>query len=168
VALFARSRPARKRVNSDDYAELHRELVSQVRAMTHSANDMEATFYRYLEDLIQPWLDTHILARAERDILFDLLIRCRRVEKQLGGRSWLRVIRTGSAIALLGASFFAIILLCIVGPPVQLLTILNGVRGGLDVILARIVHSTDLERLFLIGSVLTAALIYSMSRTAQS
>jgi hypothetical protein len=63
-------------VDTQEYVELHHELINLCQGHATTANDVEAAIYRYLEDLLQPSLDLHILARAERDILFDLLIRC--------------------------------------------------------------------------------------------
>jgi hypothetical protein len=168
VELFARRRAARNRIDTAEYAQLHRDLVDRVRALGRNASDVEAAFYRYLEDLVQPWLDLQVLGRAEREILFDLLIRCREVEVQLGRRSWMRLLRARAAPAPLGAMFFAIILLCIDRSSLVLWTILNQARGLCDDVMFRIVHSTDLERLFVVGLVLIAVSIYSISRTAQS
>src|SRR6516165_6932333 len=66
VELFARRRVGRKRVDPQAYAALHRDIIRGCRACAASANDVEAAFYRYLEDLAQPWLDPSILSRADR------------------------------------------------------------------------------------------------------
>src|SRR3954469_7173177 len=87
VELFARRRVSRKRVDPQAYLVLHRELMSNCRSLAASTNDVEATFYRYLEELVQPWLNLDVFAWDERDILFDLLIRCQQPETQLRGRS---------------------------------------------------------------------------------
>jgi hypothetical protein len=168
VELFARRRAARHRITAEEFADLRRDLVDRFRALGRAANDVEAAFYSYVEDLVQPWLDLQALRRAERDILFDLLIRCRQVEAELGTRSWMRMLRSRAVPALLGAMFFAIILLCIDRSSLVLWTILNQARGLCDEAMFRTVHSTDLERLFAVGLVLIAVSIYSMSRTAQS
>ena len=81
-AVRARA-PARNRVDPQEYATLHRELIANCRALADSANDVDAAFYRYLEDLAQPWLAPSVLDRhcADREILFDLLFRCKHVER---------------------------------------------------------------------------------------
>ena len=61
VELFARGRPARKRVDPQAYVTLHRELIASCRVLAASANEVEAVSYRYLEDLAQPWLDPAVL-----------------------------------------------------------------------------------------------------------
>jgi hypothetical protein len=168
VELFARRRAARKRVDLQAYVELHRELVNRCRALAGSANEVEAAFYRYLEDLAQPWLDLMVLARAERHILFDLLIRCQHVEEQLGGRNWSRAIRARGTPVALGALFFTTMLLCMGRFSVSLSTIPDRARGWSDDLYIRVIHSSDLERLFLVGLVLIAVSIYAVSRTARS
>jgi hypothetical protein len=168
VELFARHRRGRKRVDSQEFAELHRDLLEICRTLTGAENHVEASFYRYLEDLIQPWFDLRVFARADRDILLDLLIRCRDVESQLGGRSWLRALPLRALTALLGALIFAIILLPMARHSLLLSTILDWARDWVDYFFYRVVHSSDLERLFAVGVVLIAISIYSVSRTARS
>jgi len=168
VDLFARRKAARKRVDPKAYVALHRELILHCRALAASGNEVEAVFYRYLEDLARPWLDPAVLDRADRDILFDLLIRCQQVEEQLRGRSWNRVLRTWGVPLFLGAFFFAIMLLCMGRFSVVLSTILNGTRSWSDELYFHVIHSTDAERLFVAGLVLTMVTIYVVSRTARS
>jgi len=168
VELFARGRPARKRVDPQAYVTLHRELIASCRVLAASANEVEADSYRYLEDLAQPWLDLAVLDRADRDILFDLLIRCKHVQSQLGGRSWIRVLRAWGTPVFLGASFLAIMLLCMGRFSVVLSTMLDRARNWSDDLSIRVNHSTDLERLFVVGLVLIMVTIYAVSRTARS
>lgn len=168
VELFARGRPARKRVDPQAYVTLHRELIASCRVLATSANEVEAVSYRYLEDLAKPWLDLAVLDCADRDILFDLLIRCNHVQAQLGGRSWIRVLRARGTPVFLGASFLAIMLLCMGRFSVVLSTMLDRARNWSDDLSIRVNHSTDLERLFVGGLVLIMVTIYAVSRTARS
>jgi len=168
VELFARGRPARKRVDPQAYVTLHRELIASCRVLAASANEVEAVSYRYLEDLAQPWLDLAVLDRADRDILFNLLICCKHVQAQLGGRSWIRVLRARGTPVFLGASFLAIMLLCMGRFSVVLCTMLDRARNWSDDLSMRVNHSTDLERLFVVGLVLIMVTIYAVSRTARS
>jgi len=171
VELFARGRPARKRVDPQAYVTLHRELIASCRVLAASANEVEAVSYRYLEDLAQPWLDLAVLDRADRadrNILFDLLFRCKHVQAQLGGRSWIRVLRAWGTPFFLGASFLAIMLLCMGRFSVVLSTMLDRARNWSYDLSIRVNHSTDLERLFVVGLVLIMVTIYAVSRTARS
>ena len=168
VELFARRRPARKRVDPQAYVTLHRELIASCRVLAASANEVEAASYRYLEDLAQPWLDLAVLDRADRDILFDLLFRCKHVQAQLGGRAWIRVLRAWGTPVFLGASFLAIMLLCMGRFSVVLSTMLDRARNWSDDLSIRVNHSTDLERLFVVGLVLIMVTIYAVSRIGRS
>ena len=171
VELFARWRPARKRVDPQAYVMLHRELIASCRVLAASANEVEAVSYRYLEDLVQPWLDLAVLDRAyhaDHDILFDLLFRCKHVQAQLGSRSWIRVLRAWGTPVFLGASFLAIMLLRMGRFSVVLSTMLDRARNWSDDLSIRVNHSTDLERLFVVGLVLIMVTIYAVSRIARS
>jgi len=88
VELFASERAARRRVDPEAYGMLQKELVTTCRSLAASANEVDGAFYRYLEDLVQPWLSPIVLGRADREILCDLHIRCRQVERALAGHSW--------------------------------------------------------------------------------
>jgi hypothetical protein len=168
VELYALRRRARKHLDPAAYIALHRELIDRCRVLACSPNEVQAAFYRYLEDLVQPWLDLATLSRGERDILFDLLVRCRHVESQLGGRSWLRSVPAWGVSALAGALVFSIMLLWMGRFPVILKTALDLARGWSDDLYYRAIRSTDVERLFLIGCILVALSIYLVSRTAKS
>jgi hypothetical protein len=168
VELFARRRAARKQLDPRQYAELRHELISRCRALAALANDVEAAYYRYLEDLAQPWLDLATLDRGERDILYDLLIQCRQVETQLGGRSWWRRVPAGLMVLALFALIFAVMLLWMGKFSVLSSTILEYSQDMLNTLYLRAVYSSELERLFMVGCVLIAVSIYAVSRTAKS
>jgi hypothetical protein len=168
VELFARRRRARKRVDPQTYVKLHRELLEKCRALAAAANDVEAVFYRYLEDLAGPWLDPAVLSRADRDILFDLVLRCRQVDEQLGGRSWLRWLLSWRPFAPAAAVTFVIIVLWMGKISVLLRTSIDAVRGWAEDISYSITHSTDEQRWFVVACVVVAVSIYTASRTARS
>ena len=171
VELFARKRPARKRVDPRAYVTLHRELIASCRVLAASANEVEAASYRYLEDLAQPWLDLAVLdraSRADRDIHFDLLILCKHVQAQLGGRSWIRVLLARGTSLFPGASFLAIMLLCMGWFSAVLSTMLDRARSWSDNLYIRVNHPTDLERLFVVGLVLVVVSSHAISRIARS
>jgi hypothetical protein len=165
VELFARRRAARKHVDRTTYVAQHRELLEQCRALAASANDVDAVFYRYLEDLAQPWLDPSVLSRADRDILFDLVLRCHQVEKQLGGRSFLRSLELGRAPVLLLALIIAI--MSITFRDLSVWSIIRYVRDWSDTAVFHIVHSSDQERLFCVACMLILVSIYMVHRTAR-
>jgi hypothetical protein len=168
VEVFARRRAARKRVDPRAYIALRREVIEECQRLADSANEVDGAFYRYIENLVQPWLDLSVLARGERDILFDLLLRCRHVQTQLGGQAWHQAIPSWRAAVAVALMFFAIILLFLGRVPVSLRTILNGARDWADHIYIQVVRSTELERLFFVGCVLVVVSMFVVMRTARS
>jgi hypothetical protein len=168
VELFARRRPARRRVDPKTYGILHKELIQKCRSLAASADEVESVFYRYLEDLAQPWLTPAILARADREILTDLLVRCRQAENQLGGRTWAQsVLRV--VIPLLLVSFFVFVGLVGLGIADQAgFPILNWLRSWSDDVWFAVKRSSDVERLSVAGFVLIVISIFAVMRTARS
>jgi hypothetical protein len=83
VELFANRRPGRRRVDPQAYLEVHRGLTEACRTSVDRGEEPGPDFFRRLEGLVLPWLDTSVLAKADREILLDLLAPCRDVEKEL-------------------------------------------------------------------------------------
>jgi hypothetical protein len=168
VELFALRRAARKKVDPHTYATVHRELIAKCRSLATSANDVEAAFYRYLEDLALPWLDPTILARADREILYDLLLRCHRVEQELGGRSFWRMVPSGPLPVVAAVLIFASTLLWVGKFSILLTTSMEYARSWGDDAVFRVLHSSTEERLCAVACILVAVSIYAVSRTARS
>ena len=167
VELFVRRRPARGRVDPHAYVRLHRELIRDCRRLAESTDEAEGAYYRSLEDLIRPWLTPSVLARADRDILIDLLIRCRQVDRQLGVRWWARKDLRWAAQALV-ASLFAAVGFLLVGASDGWHSGLDRLRGWSDGLWFAVTRSSDLERLGLIGTALLIVSIFTISRAARS
>jgi hypothetical protein len=87
VGLFARRRPARRRVDPMAYAALRDDLIATCRSLAE-ADGRRRSYYLLLEEMVRPWLSPRVLARTDREILCTLLDRCREVERELGGRRW--------------------------------------------------------------------------------
>jgi hypothetical protein len=168
VHLFASRRPGRRRVETQEYRILHKELMERCRALVASTNEVDRAFYRYLEDLAQPWLSLAVLAKADREIVIDLLERCRQVDHQLGGRSWARSVPPWVQPALLaGIVIFSLLLVLFMiqrlgFPAVQ------RIQNFLDDLWIAIRWSSDLERLTFVGVVLLVMSFFAISRTAKS
>lgn len=168
VELFALRRPARRRVDRHEYRVLHKELLERCRSLAESANEVEASFYRYLESLAQPWLSPAVFARADQEILLDLLVRCRQADLQLGGRSWARSI-AGWVIPAIGWSALFVVVLVALGALDRAgFAVLDRLRGWSDDLWFAVKRSTEVERMFFVGAVLLIISIIVVTRTARS
>jgi predicted Ser/Thr protein kinase len=85
VELFALRR-SRRHVDWQAYHQLHGGLIEAARARIEQAEPARRAFYRHLEDLALPWLTPKTLAQVDQEILFSLLLCCRRAEQELDVR----------------------------------------------------------------------------------
>ena len=83
VELFALRR-SRRHVDWQVYHDLHQGLIEACRQRAAEADGAARAFYRHLEDLALPWLTPKTLAQVDQEILFSLLLCCRRAEQELG------------------------------------------------------------------------------------
>jgi hypothetical protein len=168
VELFALRRPARRRVDRHEYRVLHKELLERCRTLAESANEVETAFYRYLESLAQPWLSPAVFVRADREILLDLLVRCRQADLQLGGRSWVRSIAGWVIPAIVISALFVVLLVVLGALDRAGFAVLERLRGWSDDLWFAVKRSTEIQRLFFVGAVLVVVSIIIVSRTARS
>jgi hypothetical protein len=82
VELFALRR-ARRHVDWQAYHDLHQGLIEAARTRAAEAEGNLPAFFRHLEDLALPWLTPKTLAQVDQEILFSLLLCCRRAEQEL-------------------------------------------------------------------------------------
>jgi hypothetical protein len=75
------------------YAAVHGKLLQYCQAMVQASGEEQKTFYEDVEQLVRPWLNAEALIQANKEILVEVLKRCRKTERDLGGRSWLEVSR---------------------------------------------------------------------------
>jgi hypothetical protein len=168
VDLFACRRPARRKVDPLAYASLHKELMQNCRTVAASANAVDAVFFRYLVDLVQPWLSPTVLARADTEILLDLLVRCRQAERQLGIWSWTHPVG-GWLVPMLIFSLLAFIGLLALGTTGDFLQIaLDRLHVWSDDVWIAIKRTSEIERLSVVGIILIIVSIIAVSRTARS
>jgi serine/threonine protein kinase len=103
VELFALRR-SRRHVDWQAYQNLHQGLIEACRARAAAAGEVEQAFYRHLEDLALPWLTPKALAQVDREILFSLLLCCRRAEQELGIQLPAPVNRSSAYITMVRAT----------------------------------------------------------------
>jgi hypothetical protein len=87
VESIALRRKSRRLWNQRAFTALRNQLLTTLRARATEAQEPERDFYLALEQLVIPWLTLQSLAREDREILHDLLVRCQQVEWILEHRS---------------------------------------------------------------------------------
>ncbi len=168
VDLFAHRRAARQRLDPLAYRELHREIMEHCRVVAASANEVDTVFFHYILDLVRPWMSTTVLARADSEILLDLLARCRQVESQLGLTSWRRRVSDWVVPVLIFSLlvFIAVLALGVTGDFWQLAR--DRLLNWTDDVWIAIKRTSDVERLSVLGIILIIVSIITVSRTARS
>jgi hypothetical protein len=83
VTLFATRAPGRVSLDRAEYAAKHQALLQVCQALAADAGPGLRGRLQALEQLVRPWLSAASLENAERQLLVDLLVRCRRVEQAL-------------------------------------------------------------------------------------
>lgn len=170
VDLFARRRPARRRVDPIVYNALHQELIAACRARADAASEDSRAYFDGLEELARPWLNPRALANADREILDSLLARCRVVEAELGGQPWFpRLLALGwiRGVLLPGLALAGSILL-LWASGVDFVAALDHAQGWSDVIWLTVKRASDLQKLAVVAALVLLASIYGVSRTARS
>src|SRR5579864_7654788 len=87
VELFARQRRTRKHVDPEVYEAVYNDVLHACRSIASMLDGEEQVYFQDLEQLALPWVSTKSFEHTDRDILSDLLTRCRRAERELGGRA---------------------------------------------------------------------------------
>jgi hypothetical protein len=110
VACFAGREPGRLHLDPVEYEALHRDLARACEALAENADPKRAAWAAGLVLLVQPWITAGSLEQADGELLADVLARCRIIDRELGGRDWLRPLRRVRWLTLL-------VLACLVVPP---------------------------------------------------
>jgi hypothetical protein len=166
IGLYARKRPARRRVDPRAYSILHKELIASCRSLAASANE-DAAIYRYIEDIVQPWLSPVVLERADREILLDLLVCCQQVERAFIGRHRSLPLPLVLVLALVVSSFVFLWTLDRGLTAGAAQTVLSRLRSILDDVWCAATWSSDAQRLAFVTVVLVIVSIVNVSRTAR-
>jgi hypothetical protein len=165
VALFARRRLARRRVDPGAYAALRNDLIAACRSLAES-DEERRPYYNSLEDLIRPWLSPRVLARADGEILSTLLQRCRAAQRELSGRRWMPgwPIELGpGAMIIAGAVLFgAASVFLEFGRPAIVF-----VRDAADTAWLIIKYASDFQKQSAVAVLVVAGAIYTISRSVR-
>jgi hypothetical protein len=167
LSLFARGRPARRRLDPGAYAALRNELIAACRSL--EADGPERPFYAGLEETVKPWLNLRVLERTDREILTGLLLRCREVERQLNGRKWRPALprhwKPAMAMVAGGAVICGLVWLLL---PMANLSVLHTLRDAADAIWLTIWYADNWQKGSTIAVIIIVASMYIVSRTAKA
>jgi hypothetical protein len=95
VELIARRRPGRHLVDPRAYEVVHQELLDACQAAAGALPRLQE--YEELAELVRPWMTLQVLKDTDREILYDLLLRCQEAERRLFGRAWAGGLGRGAA-----------------------------------------------------------------------
>jgi hypothetical protein len=164
VESFARG----LRVDPRRYAALHGELLQRCRALAEEAEEEQKTVYKSVEKLLQPWRNTEAFTQANRDILVEVLQRCRQAECELGGRPGLKVRRRWlrpALATLAGGTVLGVLVWLTVRWWLPLRSLAKGTRFEISMALNRLGAG---ERWMLAGVIAIVIAMVLLSRTAKS
>jgi hypothetical protein len=166
IALMVRTRTPRPRVDLREYEGLHRRIIAACRELAGSGDEADRAYYEGLEATVRPWLSPRVLAVADREILGLLLERCRRVERELGGRVGVRVVvRRASRSLLVVASSTVLFLTWAAGD--LWLPLVGDVMDWWVSFRFSLSRMSDMEKLCALGAIMILVSIYNVSRTAR-
>jgi hypothetical protein len=115
VEVFAGRHRGARVVDPEEYQALHRQLLAACRTLAGGAEGPERQLYQRLEELVRPWLTVYALRQADREILLDLLVRCRQAEQELPSQFRPRRVPRWAAAALIGIVAVAVLLVFTAG-----------------------------------------------------
>jgi hypothetical protein len=168
VEAVARRRSDLHHMDGQEYRVLHSRITTTCKELAGSGDEARRKLYEDLEATVQPWLSPRVLAHADSEILAHLLVRCRTIERELGGRAWARAIRRPAALALfliVAATLAVVTVWSARGLRTALAEGFQDVSNAIRLVLWR---SSDLEKWSALAVVVILLSIYNVSRTARS
>jgi hypothetical protein len=164
VELYARG----TRGDPRKYAAAHGQLLQYCREMAQVAPDQQKKFYEEIEQVARPWINVQALLQADKEILVEMLQRCRHTERVLRGRSWLRVNRRWMKpilMVLVGGVSLAVLVWAAVRWWLLLKGTFKGARFQITMAVDRLGVG---ERWIIGGSIAIIVAMFLLSRTAKS
>jgi hypothetical protein len=133
-----------------------------------TAENGHCDFYRDLANIAQPWLTPRALAMAEHEILSDLLLLCRQVERKLAQRAWVGAarqwVKRGSAV--LGGAAVAVLLAW--GGAEIWRRVQDPIQEWAQLVWLAFKQTGEVHGLLIVGVIAIPASMYLISRLARS
>jgi len=114
VRWFALQHKRRYNVLPEEYHALQGELLEYARHHAATADPAGFQLLRAVEEMVAPWVSPEAFARADREVLLQLLSRCEEVQRLVEGRGARRSNRR-RAIVMLGAAAILIGVVLVMG-----------------------------------------------------
>ena len=111
VAGIAGDKKRRVRIDPTEYEALHRALLAACQAMITRAQADAHTWLRHLQQVVEPWMTASSLEQIDNELLQDILVRCRAVDREIGGHGW------GATLLRRQRWHIALVVSCLVAPP---------------------------------------------------
>jgi hypothetical protein len=139
-------------------------LLEECEALAAVAALPNRDLYEQIESLVSPWITLESLRQADSDIINDLLLRCRQIDRRLGGRQRFAV----------GTCAMVVFALVMAGTVLVGLWMTDRLRSPLlswievrfSVVPWAMNHSKEIPWLFVAGIIVTLLTIYIVSRGA--
>jgi hypothetical protein len=150
------------------YAALHGEILQRCKALAAESGEEQKRLYEGVEDLVRPWLTLAALTQTKQDILLEVLQRCRRSERDLGGAPWLELSRPWlrpALATLAGGTVLAVLAWLTVRWWLPLRSTFKGARFQINSALERM---SVPERWMIGGTIAIVVVMILLSRTAKS
>jgi hypothetical protein len=163
VEMFAR-REAYGRITPEEYAALHGELR---RTLAGMLDGPERAYYEGLAKMAAPWLSIDVLENADREILLNLLVRCREIQRQLGIHRPIVVLRRWARRTLGLLALLALILLGFRMADSVLFPVWRWMKEEFIILRWALRRSGDVPWFVLLGAIVILVGMYVLSRTAR-
>ena len=164
VEVYARG----LRDDPQKYAAVHGQLLQYCREMAQEAGGQQKAFYEDVEQVVRPWINAQALIQADKEILIEMLQRCRMAERVLSGQSLLKVNRRWLKpilMVLAGGLSLAVLAWATVRWWLLLKGTFKGARFQITWALDRLGTA---ERWMIGGSIAIIVAMFLLSRTAKS
>jgi hypothetical protein len=156
------------RADPRKYAAAHGQLLQYCRKMAQTSGEEQKIFYEEVEQVVRPWINVQALIQADKELLVEMLQRCRKAEYELGGGPWLKARlhwRRPVLMVLAGGVSLAILAWATMRWWLLLKSTFKGARLQITLALDRL---GVIERWMVGGTIAIIVAMFLLSRTAKS